>query len=1223
MPFTGRVAKTFRVVTLFVTVSTVIATGLGSSVAFAETGGDATPTGTTSPTASESSTPDPAPSTTEPTSAPEATSTTGDGTNPSDAPSTSADDVVLADPTISSDRSDYSPGDTVTLTGTNWDPGEDVRIVVNDDAGETWRRDVTVQAGAAGNITDVFTLPTWFIANYSVIATGADGRVARTSFTDAATDWEQCTNDSTNDGVKDDCDWTDGAVNANNSIYTEGQAVAQRLLQSFDVAGPHSITFEYDFSKNDEYAYDFLVGPNFTQDTAALLQQCNQVDIVSVATCNSIYGGATDVPIPSDPFDAVAARETTAATRFMRIGSTGTIGSPSISFVPLPTNGHTPSTTCFQNCGTSSVLVKVSFTTASANQVVGLWFAAHLAAGFDPPGNQQGWGAGFGASSVSGSPYHVSLAALDDGSIGGRDNQVSAGGIEPPATAIIKKVTSPSGVSDTFDFTFNGSSNFPNGTPLPSIGDGQTITVSGLVPGTYPAVEADPSPNYALSGITCDDLNSTGTTGTRTANFVLAAGETVTCTFTNSRQTGTLRVIKHVENNDGGTATASQWPMHVKSGGSDVTGSPQNGAESPGTTYTLVAGSYTVSEGAGPANYTLSGFSGDCDSSGAVTVVAGQTKTCTITNNDDTPTLKLVKVVSNNDGGDAKADDFTLSATAAAPDDDRNFNNAGGSGTAKNVYANTTYTLDETTLSGYTEGSWSCDGGTQVGATISVPLGADVTCTITNNDDTPTLKLVKVVSGGSAVANDFTLSATAAAPNDGRNFSNAGGSGTAKDVFANATYTLSETSVAGYTAGSWSCDGGTQVGSTVKVALGADVTCTITNTRDRGSLKVTKFHDLDADGARDANEPFLNGWVIFLDLNKDGIKQVSEPSPTTAGTDGASAPKGEALFSNVETGTYWVCEVLQSPYINSKPGSGSVSPAGTQPCQSVTITKDTETSASFGNYRRGTIIVEKQTEPNGAPGSFTFTGTAAGTIADNGQITVANLVPGTYTSTESDPSGQLFALKSIVCNDADSGGAISTRTATFRLQSGEIVKCVFTNAKDFHPGTIGFWKNWRNHYTNSQVQVLINHLMANNPRVYNKDLVNGTADDLTIAKWDAIFNVGSATPADQKILAQLTALKLNLAITQLDGSGGLVQKNDDICLAGVANVSGIAGATALFGTATPTIGQIVTAVETKWSGNLTATRGDWKFSFTNAQKTTVNAVLDGINNGFIVMSSGC
>ena len=89
----------------------------------------------------------------------------------------------------------------------------------------------------------------------------------------------------------------------------------------------------------------------------------------------------------------------------------------------------------------------------------------------------------------------------------------------------------------------------------------------------------------------------------------------------------------------------------------------------------------------------------------------------------------------------------------------------------------------------------------------------------------------------------------------------------------------------------------------------------------------------------------------------------------------------------------------------------------------------------------GTIIVEKQTVPDGAAGSFTFTGDVAGTISDDGQIVVSGLVPGTYSSTETVPAG--WDLTSIVCDDNNSSGAGAT--ATFELDSGETVKCTFTN----------------------------------------------------------------------------------------------------------------------------------------------------------------------------------
>jgi len=97
------------------------------------------------------------------------------------------DATTQGSPTIVSDKADYGPGETVVLTGGGWQPGESVLIVVNDDGlnpEQPWQRDVTVTADDQGGIVDTFQLPEWFVANYTVDATGSAGGLAHTSFTD-------------------------------------------------------------------------------------------------------------------------------------------------------------------------------------------------------------------------------------------------------------------------------------------------------------------------------------------------------------------------------------------------------------------------------------------------------------------------------------------------------------------------------------------------------------------------------------------------------------------------------------------------------------------------------------------------------------------------------------------------------------------------------------------------------------------------------------------------------------------------------------------------------------------------------------------------------------------------------------------------------------------------------------------------------------------------------
>jgi hypothetical protein len=98
----------------------------------------------------------------------------------------------------------------------------------------------------------------------------------------------------------------------------------------------------------------------------------------------------------------------------------------------------------------------------------------------------------------------------------------------------------------------------------------------------------------------------------------------------------------------------------------------------------------------------------------------------------------------------------------------------------------------------------------------------------------------------------------------------------------------------------------------------------------------------------------------------------------------------------------------------------------------------------------GTIIVEKQTEPDGNPRPFTFSGDAAGDISDGGLIVVSGLQPGAYSSTETVPSS--WTLRQITCDATDSTVDLPNHTAHFQLEAGETVKCTFYNVSDLDYG---------------------------------------------------------------------------------------------------------------------------------------------------------------------------
>jgi hypothetical protein len=193
---------------------------------------------------------------------------------------------------------------------------------------------------------------------------------------------------------------------------------------------------------------------------------------------------------------------------------------------------------------------------------------------------------------------------------------------------------------------------------------------------------------------------------------------------------------------------------------------------------------------------------------------------------------------------------------------------------------------------------------------VIVPLDTDVTCEIVNNDDPPQLKLVKAVEGGTAVANDWLLNATANVTSD-RDFSNDGGSGGFNVVYSNYTYTLSEDGPGGYASDNvWSCVDNnkgdipftTVDNDEVKLDLGDKVTCTITNIAAKA--KITIIKQVPIGSTQDFN--FTSNVTGYETFSLDDDEEVL----------GASPPPGDQdLFDNVNMtdilpGSYMVTEVL-------------------------------------------------------------------------------------------------------------------------------------------------------------------------------------------------------------------------------------------------------------------------------------------------------------------------
>lgn len=184
---------------------------------------------------------------------------------------------------------------------------------------------------------------------------------------------------------------------------------------------------------------------------------------------------------------------------------------------------------------------------------------------------------------------------------------------------------------------------------------------------------------------------------------------------------GTIKVIKHVVNDNSGLNSSSDFSLHVKNSGVDITGSPFLGSET-GTNFNVGAGTYTINEDQ-LAGYTFAGFTGDCDINGTLSIVAGETKVCTLTNDDTPPptaTLTVTNVIINDNGATKTLADFPLFIDAD--------NVTSG---VQNVVLTGEHSVSEITDPNYTKKySGDCD----VNGFIVLNPNDVKTCTITNDD---------------------------------------------------------------------------------------------------------------------------------------------------------------------------------------------------------------------------------------------------------------------------------------------------------------------------------------------------------------------------------------------------------------------------------------------------------------------------------------------------------
>ena len=176
-----------------------------------------------------------------------------------------------------------------------------------------------------------------------------------------------------------------------------------------------------------------------------------------------------------------------------------------------------------------------------------------------------------------------------------------------------------------------------------------------------------------------------------------------------------------------------------------------------------------------------------------------------------------------------------------------------------------------------------------------------------------------------------------------------------------------------------------------------------------GSIRGTKFNDLNDDGQRASWEPGIFGWVI--ELHRD-----SSASVQTARTD----IHGDYVLENLSSGSYTVIEQPQAGWRQTFPAAGSYAlsiPAGgrdfagidfgnTQSPRSISGTKFEDRNADGRNENEpglnGWVIVLHQDTISGLEVARTTTAT---TNNHPGSYSFTNLAPGKYVVSEISQTG--------------------------------------------------------------------------------------------------------------------------------------------------------------------------------------------------------------------------
>lgn len=248
-------------------------------------------------------------------------------------------------------------------------------------------------------------------------------------------------------------------------------------------------------------------------------------------------------------------------------------------------------------------------------------------------------GNGSGSTDATSCSFTVDYPADADGVFSCTFTNTEQGSI----TIVKQTVPSPDATDTAFNFTRSFG-------PDVALKDGETDTVTGLVAGDYSASETVPA-GWELTSFLCDN-------GDDASAITLGAGDNVTCTAINTLQTGNIIIEK--ETLPDGSTQEFEFDTNYGDNFNLVDGGSNDSGQ-----LSVLGSPYSVEEINIPAGWTLKSFTCDNnDSPSAITVIAGDTVTCTATN-EQAGKVRVVKTFNGAPPSGTQSFTFDLRIDAA------------------------------------------------------------------------------------------------------------------------------------------------------------------------------------------------------------------------------------------------------------------------------------------------------------------------------------------------------------------------------------------------------------------------------------------------------------------------------------------------------------------------------------------------------------------------------